>query len=103
MTWKEFKAQTLEAWTDFYFRWAYAPAWQWVTQITYLVTLFGGMYLSLAALVEWADTVPKEEVAKGELIFWLWMFGTVAFMFIWRTVYSNIAFYVLHKLNLIDD
>jgi len=82
------------------------PLWMWVTQIIYLVTLFGGMYLSIDAMITWMDTVscahgPGEYqcLARGELIFWGWMFGTITAMFLYRSAFSWVASRVLRSMG----
>lgn len=108
--WKEFQKYNKESWNSFTTKCANVPWYIWVLQIVYLVTLFGGMILSIEYMTAWMDTVscghgPGEYrcLARGELIFWGWMFGTIAGMFLYRYIFSTSMSYVLSKLNLLPD
>ena len=80
------------------------PLWMWVTQIIYLVTLFGGLYLSVDAMITWMDSLGVEGVKYEydplhELIFWGWMFGTITGMFLYRSAFSWAAGHVLSSMG----
>jgi len=86
--------------------WA-TPLWWKITTIIYLVTLFGGMWFSITAMIAWMDSlsanVAYEYNPLDELIFWGWMFGTIAGMFVYREIFSRVASKVLLFLNCIEE
>jgi len=106
MTFNSFKEYTLNGWIEFYTHWRYAPLWEWVVQVTYLVSLVYFFMLSINGLVYWMDSLngAGDYIYNPihELVFWGWMFGTVAGVFIYHWIYSNIAFYIVTKLGLDD-
>ena len=97
MTHKEYLRN---AWIEFYTRWAYAPWYEWVAQITWLMILVGYFKYTIAAIVEWMEV--SEPTALNELIFFGILFGIIGGVFLLHYLYSNAMFYILTKLNLLD-
>ena len=83
------------------------PLWWKITQIIYMVTLFGAVWFSLDAMIIWMDNLNTSGDYKyeaiHELIFWSWMFGTIAGIFVYRIIFNRIASKVLRILNCIDE
>jgi len=86
--------------------WA-TPLWWKIVTVIYLVTLFGGMWFSIDSMIAWMDNLSAgsdyEYKPVHELIFWGWMFGTIAGMFLYRVIFLNISTKILIMLNCIDE
>jgi hypothetical protein len=109
LTWKEFADAWKQVPSSLYNTgitlWA-TPLWWKIATIIYLVTLFGGMWFSIDSMIAWMDSLNTGDEYKyeplHELIFWGWMFGTIAGMFIYRVIFERIATKVLLLLGCID-
>jgi hypothetical protein len=109
-TWKEFADAWKQVPSMLYNTsitiWA-TPLWWKIATIIYLVTLFGGMWFSIDSMLAWMDTLngDSEYVYNPlhELIFWGWMFGTIAGMFLYRVIFIRISTKILILLNCIDE
>jgi hypothetical protein len=81
-------------------RWNYAPWYEWVAQITWLVILVTYFKLTVTALVEWVEVA--EVSAISELIFFGCMFGIIGGIFLLHYIYTTALAYLAVKLNLLD-
>lgn len=108
-TWKEFMEAWAEVpdhiWNGCVTVWA-TPLWWKIATIIYLVTLFGGMWFSIDSMIAWMDALNEggEYVYQplDELIFWGWMFGTIAGMFLYRVIFLRVSTKILIMLKCID-
>jgi hypothetical protein len=108
-TWKEF----IDAWKQVPSMlyntsitiWA-TPLWWKIATIIYLVTLCGGVWFSIDAMIAWMDNLNTgdkyEYQAWHELVFWGWMFGTIAGTFLYRAIFIRISTKILIMLKCID-
>jgi hypothetical protein len=86
--------------------WA-TPLWWKIETIIYLVTLFGGMWFSIDSMITWMDALSDNAEyvydPLHELIFWGWMFGTIAGMFLYRVIFISVSTKILLLLGCIDE
>lgn len=110
-TWKEFADVWKQVPSHLYNTaltiWA-TPTWWKIATITYLVTLFGGLWLSINGMIAYMDGLSVEGQKYEydpihELIFWGWMFGTIAGMFVYRAIFERISTKILLLLGCIDE
>jgi hypothetical protein len=110
LTWKEFADAWKQVPSHLYNTaltiWA-TPLWWKIAQTIFLVTLFGGMWFSIDSMIAYMDGLSAGDAYEykpvHELIFWGWLFGTIAGMFIYRTIYEFITIKILLFLNCIDE
>ena len=81
-------------------KWNYAPWYEWVAQISWLIILVSYFKFTIAALVEWMEV--SEPTALNELIFFSILFGIVGGIFLLHYIYTTALAHLAVKLNLYD-
>jgi len=100
VTWQSFKEYNREVWLEFYMRWNYAPWYEWVAQITWLVILVAIFYYGVHGIIDtlhYASDVGVDPNGPVGILLTFIIFLPVVAVFVAHWLYGKLLRFIFSK------